>query len=79
MVYWLQLNIMKWGPPAGIIAAGIFLGWIFKRFIHTRLVKAAEKSKWEGDDVILKALASQIIFWFFLAALSIAVRDIKFA
>lgn len=79
MVDWLQLNIMKWGPPAGIIAAGIFLGWIFKRFIHTRLVKAAEKSKWEGDDVVLKALASQIIFWFFLAALSIAVRDIKFA
>ena len=79
MVDWLQLNIMKWGPPAGIIAAGILLGWIFKRFIHTRLVKAAEKSKWEGDDVVLKALASQIVFWFFLAALSIAVRDIKFA
>ena len=79
MVNWLQLNIMKWGLPGCIVAVGILLGWVFKRFIHARLVKAAKKSKWEGDDVFLKALESQIVFWFFLAALSIAVRDIKFA
>ena len=79
MVNWMHLNFIKWAPATAIILIGVFLGWVFKRFIHASLVKAAKKSKWEGDDIFLKALESQIIFWFFLAALSISVGDIKFA
>jgi len=79
MVSWMHLNIIKWAAPTAIILVGIVLGWVFKRFIHASLVKVAKKSKWEGDDIFLKALESQIIFWFFLASLSIAAGEIKFA
>ena len=74
MILFLKLHIMKWGPLLSVIILGIIIGWVFKRFIHSLLVTAAKKSKWEGDDVILKALEPQIIFWFFLASFSFSLK-----
>ena len=61
-------------PPFLIIIIGTFLGFIFKRIVHSRLIKIANRSKWEGDDVILNAIDSQIILWFFLGSVSISLR-----
>jgi small-conductance mechanosensitive channel len=69
--------ITLWIPPIAILFTGLIVGWIFKKFIHSRLVKVAEKSSWEGDDVILNALKSQIILWFFLGSLSVALRGLE--
>ena len=66
----------QWLMPLAIVAGGILAGMIFKRVVHSRLIKAAERSKWEGDNVILASLESQIVLWFFLLALSLALRDI---
>jgi len=68
-----------WLVPAIIVFIGIVLGMIFKQVIHTRLKKAALTSEWEGDDIILSAVESQIVLWFFWAALSLALRDIEIA
>ena len=74
---WYYNNIEIFGPPAFIIVAGIILGFIFKRFVHSKLKKAAEKSDWAGDDAVLEAIEPHIVIWFFLAALSIAVSNIQ--
>lgn len=68
-----------WLVPAIIVFIGIVLGIIFKQVIHTRLKKAALTSEWEGDDIILHAVESQIVLWFFWAALSLALRDVEIA
>jgi len=70
-------NIEIFGPPAFIIVAGIILGFIFKRFVHSKLKKAAERSDWAGDDAVLEAIEPHIVVWFFLGALSIAVSNIQ--
>ena len=69
----------QWLMPLAIVAGGTLAGMIFKRVVHSRLIKAAERSKWEGDNVILAAVESQIVLWFFLLALSLALRDVPIA
>jgi small-conductance mechanosensitive channel len=66
----------QWLVPLAIVAGCTLAGMIFKRVVHSRLIKAAERSTWEGDNVILAAVESHIILWFFLLALSLALRDI---
>lgn len=68
-----------WLAPLMIVFGGIVLGMVFKQVIHTRLKKAARKSDWEGDDVILDSVESQIVLWFFWAFLSLALRNIDIA
>jgi small-conductance mechanosensitive channel len=69
--------LSTWLAPSLIVSGGIVLGMIFKQVVHSRLKKAALKSEWEGDDVILNAVESQIILWFFWAALSLALRNVE--
>ena len=74
---WYYHNLEIFGPPAFIIVVGIILGFLFKRFVHTKLKIAAKKSDWAGDDVVLDAIEPHIVIWFFLGALSIAVSNIQ--
>ena len=71
--------LSTWFIPALIVFCGIVLGMVFKQVVHSRLKKAASKSDWEGDDVILDALESQIILWFFWGGLSLALRGMEIA
>ncbi|MDP6339565.1 MAG: mechanosensitive ion channel family protein [Candidatus Marinimicrobia bacterium] len=70
--------IMVYATPIGTVLVGILLGWLFKRFIHSRLKKVTEKTKWKGDDVVFEAIESHIVLWFFLASLNIASSSIPF-
>ena len=74
---WYYNNIEILGPPALTIVCGILIGFIFKRFVHSRLKKAAERSNWAGDDAVLEAIEPHIVVWFFLGALSISVSKIE--
>ena len=74
---WFNSNMKILGPPALIIVFGILLGFIFKRFVHFRLKKAAERSNWAGDDAVLEAIEPHIVVWFFLGALSISMSTIE--
>ena len=69
-IYQLRLPIVT-------VVFGVFIGFLFKQFVHSWLVKTAKKSKWEGDDIILDAIESQIIFWFFIVSLSIATNEVN--
>ena len=62
--------------PLLIILGGILFGVFFKRFVHSRLKRFAEMSNWEGDDILLHSLESQIVLWSFLFSLFLALKDI---
>ena len=74
---WYYKNIELFAPAALIIVIGIVLGFIFKRFVHSRLKKVAARSSWAGDDAVLEAIEPHIVIWFFLGALSIATSSIE--
>lgn len=68
-------NIVQFLIPVGIIIGTLVLGWIFRTSIHHRLERLTRRTKWEGDDIILKALRSSSILWFFLGGLYFAVEN----
>ena len=70
-------QMFVWGHPILILVLGIILGWLIKRFVHSRLSKLADKTKWRGDDIILNSIEPHIILWFFLAAARISIDSIK--
>ena len=70
-------QMFVWGHPILVLCLGIILGWLIKRFVHSRLSKLADKTKWRGDDIILNSIEPHIILWFFLAAARIAIDSIK--
>ena len=69
--------MFDWSHPILILVLGVILGWSIKRFVHSRLSKLADKTKWRGDDIILNSIEPHIILWFFLATLKIAIESIK--
>ena len=73
---WFYNNLEIFVSPVIIIVLGIFLGFVFKRFIHSRLKLVAKKSTWAGDDAVLDAVEPHIVIWFFLGALSMATSNI---
>jgi len=59
--------------PIAIFIIGIIIGIIVERVILNKLYKIAQKTKWEGDDIIIASLRGWIIFWFALAGLNASV------
>jgi len=64
--------IQVWGVPVFVIILGLAIGWVFKRYIHSRLIKLADKTNWKLDNVILDATGSYVFLWSFLEAFFIA-------
>lgn len=75
----LLTSLRHWGPPVLTIVIGILLGWIFRRFFHSRIKKLTDKTRWKGDDVVLAAVEKYILLWFFLGAVSLATGGIEIA
>ncbi len=70
-------TFLIWGIPVLILAAGILVGWLFKKIIHYKLKNLTQKTQWKGDDIALKAVESQILPWIALAALYIAFKNLE--
>ena len=71
---------MNWGnfepyvTPLAIFAGSIVLGWLFKVVISRRLKSLASKTKWKGDDVVISAFQSSILYWFILGGFQVLDR-----
>jgi small-conductance mechanosensitive channel len=70
----LSMNLM----PLIVVVVGTFLGILFKRYLFSKLKNLSDSSSWKGDDVVINAIDSVIVFWFFLGSLSLAFNDINF-
>ncbi|MEO0232969.1 MAG: mechanosensitive ion channel domain-containing protein [candidate division WOR-3 bacterium] len=60
-----------------IIIGSFLLGFIFEKFILRFLKEIAKKTKWEGDEIIIKSLEKWIIIWFTLIGIHITLFIIK--
>jgi small-conductance mechanosensitive channel len=56
-----------------IIFGSFLLGFLFEKIILSGLRKIAERTKWEGDEIILKCLQKWILFWFILIGFHISL------
>ncbi len=71
-------KIFVWGEPLFIIIGAVFLGWLFKKFIHGYLQKLAQRTAFKMDDLLLESVARQIIIWLGLAAIYYIVKTTDF-
>lgn len=46
------------------VAAGFLIGLLLNKLVAPRLLKIAQKSKWAGDDLIIRTLTTWLIPWF---------------
>jgi small-conductance mechanosensitive channel len=72
---YIPQQMLIWIEPLATIALGLLLGSIFKKFLVSRLKSLSLKNDWESDDVIINAIDSVIVFWFFLAFSTIAIGN----
>lgn len=63
--------------PAAIVAASIIIGIFLQFLVRTRLTKAVAKSKWRGDDIIIKGLKGKIVLWTIIIGLYSALPMIN--
>ena len=72
---YIPQQMLIWIEPLATIALGLALGKIFKKFLVSRLKSLSLKNDWESDDVIINAIDSVVVFWFFLAFSTIAIGN----
>lgn len=59
----------EWGKPIIVLVGAIFIGWLFQKVIHQYLEKFVKRTAIKTDDLIFKAVESQIVVWLALGAL----------
>jgi small-conductance mechanosensitive channel len=64
--------VIDWVAPVITIGGALLLGIIFERIILSRLRKIAERTTWQGDEIIIAGLKGVTTLWFVLAGAFIA-------
>lgn len=73
---WLE-PYLEWLEPVLTVVIGVCIGFLFKTYLFSRLKSFSDKTSFKGDDVVINAFNSMIVFWFFLASLSIALNNVE--
>ncbi len=72
---WTQIIAQAgWITPVVLLASGLVLGLIAEKIIVPSLLKLVQRTPWEADDVIVRALRNMPLLWFFLAGAWAAVN-----
>lgn len=64
--------VVDWVFPVVAIGGALLLGIIFERIILSRLRKIAERTTWQGDEIIIAGLKGVTTLWFVLAGAFVA-------
>jgi len=71
-----SIKITQLVLPLAFLAGGFVVGLIFEKIILTKLRKMAEKTKWEGDEILIAALRGKMLFWFIIAGIYGAILNV---
>ncbi len=63
--------------PAGIFLASFVLGWIFEKVVILQLRKLAQKTSWEGDDIIIGSLKGMLFLSFIVIGAYLALTPLS--
>ncbi|MDD2773237.1 MAG: mechanosensitive ion channel family protein [Elusimicrobiales bacterium] len=58
--------VHHYAAPLSLLAGGALLGLVFEKVALSRLQRMAEKTDWEGDDIIIASLKGVTLLWFIL-------------
>lgn len=70
-------DIATYLVPAAAALAGLVLGLLARRAILPVLARAAKRSAWKYDDVVVEALRSPLVLWFTLGGIYAAVEILR--
>jgi len=76
----MSLNLEWFGEylaPIAVVFISIVVGVVLQHLVSHYLVKAARKSKWRGDDIIIRGLKGKIIVWTIIVGLYSALPMIN--
>ena len=73
----IEIPYLEWLEPVLTVVIGVCIGFFFKTYLFSRLKTFSDKTSFKGDDVVINAFNSMIVFWFFLASLSIALNNVE--
>lgn len=65
-----------WAVPVAILVVGVFAGLVLQRLIIARLRRAAGRTTWKGDDVIVDSLGYMPFAWCVGTGLYAAARTL---
>jgi len=65
--------MQPWLQSIIILASGIFIGALVEFILLDRFRKIAERTKWEGDEVIVRSMRGLTLVWFSLIGAYVAV------
>jgi small-conductance mechanosensitive channel len=63
--------------PAAVLLVSIIIGLILQYLVGHYVVKAAQKSRWRGDDIIIRGLKGKIVIWAMIVGLYSALPMIN--
>ncbi len=64
---------VTYGIPLTMVIGSYIFGYLFKRYVFKKLENMVEKSRWEGDDIIVNMAGGMVVPWFFLAGCMFAI------
>lgn len=70
----LSEDAVRWGIAVAVVALGAVLGLLARRWLHRRLVAWAQRTRWEGDDIIVQATRWHVPFLVFLGGVYISLQ-----
>lgn len=69
-------QVTAWLWPLLFVAAGLFLGLLFERFVLDRLKAMAEDGEWKWDEVVFDAMGRGPLLWFAALGMWAAVQGL---
>ena len=66
---------ISWLVPLGIVAASIVIGIWLRRVAVAKMLTLASRTRWAGDDMILRAVRNPLLLWSVMAGTYLAMAS----
>ncbi|MBU0507327.1 mechanosensitive ion channel family protein [bacterium] len=74
--FFIQLTLRHVLVAGGVLVGSLIVGFILDRVVLAALKRAAERTSWEGDDLLIKVLRGVAVYWLVIAGLYVAVHTL---
>jgi small-conductance mechanosensitive channel len=75
---WDKQEIFEYSIPILIVVGTLVGGYIMRGILFRYLQRMAERTVWEGDDIVIAATRSPFLVWVLMIGIYVAVRTSKF-
>jgi small-conductance mechanosensitive channel len=71
-----DFSIIQWVVPLGLILGGLLIGLFVDRFVLRKIKKAVERTRWNGNEIIIAALGGMPVLWLTLLGVYAAIQSL---